>query len=146
MRTTKHKISVLVLISVFLFSTSFKSSEMHTIKVQLKNIKAHKGTAYVNLYIEKGFPKSDQQIQRKSVKVNSNTTFVTFLVPNGEYAIAMYHDVNDNDKMDKNWVGYPLEPYGFSKNFKPTISEPDFSDCKFTVKSNSKFITINLIQ
>ncbi|MFD1551667.1 DUF2141 domain-containing protein [Putridiphycobacter roseus] len=141
----KRSIIILCLSTIFLGS-SFKSAENHLVKVYLKNIVAEKGTAYVNIYTSEGFPKSDKQLQRKSVKITGNTAYVTFSVPNGNYAIAMYHDVNDNDQMDKNWIGYPLEPYGFSRNFKPTISEPDFTDCNFTVKNASKTLTINLIQ
>jgi uncharacterized protein (DUF2141 family) len=32
----------------------------------------------------------------------------------GRYALAAYHDVNGNGKLDKNLWGIPTEPYGFS--------------------------------
>lgn len=136
----------LFFVGLFILSTSFKSSGNHLVKVYLKNIKAKKGTAYVNLYSSEGFPKGGKQLQQKTIKMNTSSAYVVFSVPNGSYAIAMYHDVNDNGEMDKNWIGYPLEPYGFSKNFKPTVSEPDFSDCKFVINNTGKSLTINLIQ
>ena len=32
----------------------------------------------------------------------------------GTYALALFHDVNDNGKLDKNALGIPVEPYAFS--------------------------------
>ncbi len=132
---------------VLLFAmTGLTTAEKHVIKVQLRNIKEYKGTAYVLLFLDKGFPDKGNEIQKKSVKITKNTAYVTFSVPNGEYAIAMHHDINNNNEMDKNWLGYPLEPYGFSRNFKPTISAPDFSDCSFKVNNSNKNLIIDLIQ
>jgi uncharacterized protein (DUF2141 family) len=138
-------ITSLVLLGVLILNSSFITSSNRVVKVQLKNIAEYKGTAYVNLYSSANFPKKGKELQQKKVKIKANTAYVTFSVPNGNYAIAMYHDVNDNNEMDKNWVGYPQEPYGFSKNFKPTISEPDFDDCKFIVNNADVNLTINLI-
>jgi uncharacterized protein (DUF2141 family) len=36
----------------------------------------------------------------------------------GEYAIAVFQDLNENEKLDKNFVGIPKEPYGFSGEWK----------------------------
>lgn len=57
-------------------------------------------------------------------------------LPPGRYALALYHDMNDNWKLDKNFVGYPKEPYGFSNNYRPVFSGPDFEDCVFEVKES----------
>ncbi|GAB2779761.1 DUF2141 domain-containing protein [Rhabdobacter roseus] len=70
---------------------------------------------------------------------------VRFELPPGRYAVAIYHDVNNNDKMDKNMVGYPKEPFGFSNNFRPRVSAPSFNDCAFEVGTSEKNISIKLI-
>ncbi|MBI2367370.1 MAG: DUF2141 domain-containing protein [Deltaproteobacteria bacterium] len=36
----------------------------------------------------------------------------------GDYGVAVFHDENSNGKMDKNLLGMPLEPYGFSNNLR----------------------------
>ena len=33
-----------------------------------------------------------------------------------EFAISLYHDVNDNGKLDTGFMRIPKEPYGFSNN------------------------------
>ncbi|WP_394347742.1 DUF2141 domain-containing protein [Mangrovivirga cuniculi] len=64
---------------------------------------------------------------------NSKET-VKFSLPPGEYAVATYHDIDKNGKMNKNIIGIPKEPYGFSNNFTLKISAPKFKDCKFEIK------------
>jgi uncharacterized protein (DUF2141 family) len=34
----------------------------------------------------------------------------------GRYAIAVFHDTNGNGKLDRNFIGLPQEPYGFSND------------------------------
>jgi uncharacterized protein (DUF2141 family) len=33
-----------------------------------------------------------------------------------EFAISLYHDINDNEKLDTGFMRIPKEPYGFSNN------------------------------
>lgn len=64
-------------------------------------------------------------------------------LPNGEWAVAITQDTNNNDKLDKNFVGIPTEPYAFSNNVRPKLAAPDFNDCKFVV-SGPKVVNIVL--
>ncbi|WBA40735.1 DUF2141 domain-containing protein [Hymenobacter canadensis] len=64
-------------------------------------------------------------------------------LPNGEWAVAITQDMNNNDKLDKNFVGIPTEPFAFSNNVRPTLAPPDFNECKFTV-SGPRVVTIKL--
>ncbi len=67
-------------------------------------------------------------------------------LPPGRYALALYHDMNDNWKLDKNFVGYPKEPFGFSNNYRPIFTGPSFEDCVFEVKENgSSLLKIKLL-
>jgi len=56
-------------------------------------------------------------------------------LPPGEYAIALYQDINNNGKLDAGLFGKPKEPYAFSRNVKPRFSAPHFDDCKFQIQS-----------
>jgi len=37
----------------------------------------------------------------------------------GEYALLVYFDENDNKRIDKNFIGIPNEPLGFSNRYRP---------------------------
>jgi len=63
-------------------------------------------------------------------------------VPNGTYALFVFHDKNNNNKMDKNFLGIPKEGYGASQNKLPFASAPNFNDNKFTIANNS---TVNIV-
>jgi uncharacterized protein (DUF2141 family) len=51
-------------------------------------------------------------------------------------------DLNNNDKLDKNFLGIPTEPFAFSNNVKPRLAAPRFEECKFTVAGPGQVITI----
>lgn len=54
-------------------------------------------------------------------------------VPAGVYAVAVFHDVNKNNKMDKSFLGIPKEGYGASRNKLPFAAAPGFDENSFTV-------------
>jgi uncharacterized protein (DUF2141 family) len=47
------------------------------------------------------------------------------IVESGEYAIAVIQDLNENEMLDKNFLGIPKEPYGFSGKWKSGGSSYD---------------------
>jgi uncharacterized protein (DUF2141 family) len=44
----------------------------------------------------------------------------------GRYAVAVYHDENNNGELDANLMGIPTEGYGFSQEAKGTMGPPTF--------------------
>ena len=54
-------------------------------------------------------------------------------IPPNEYALLVYHDENSNDRIDKNFIGIPREPLGFSNNYKPK-GPPSYSRAAFMLK------------
>ncbi|WP_375419016.1 DUF2141 domain-containing protein [uncultured Hymenobacter sp.] len=65
-------------------------------------------------------------------------------LPKGEWAVVITQDTNNNDKLDKNFLGIPTEPYAFSNNVRPTVAPPKFHDCKFMVNDPGKVVSIVL--
>lgn len=55
----------------------------------------------------------------------------------GTYAIMLFHDANNNGRMDTNFLGIPSEGYGASRNNLPFAAAPTFNANKFIVSSNS---------
>jgi uncharacterized protein (DUF2141 family) len=49
----------------------------------------------------------------------------------------VFHDENNNNKMDKNFLGIPKEGYGASKNKLPFASAPTFNDNMFMLKDGA---------
>ena len=51
----------------------------------------------------------------------------------GEYALMVYFDENGNDRIDKNFIGIPSEPLGFSNRYAPK-GPPSYSRAAFVLK------------
>lgn len=52
-------------------------------------------------------------------------------IPTGTYAVFFMHDLNDNGDMDKNLLGIPKEPWGFSRDAPVRLGPPPFSAAAF---------------
>ena len=48
------------------------------------------------------------------------------------YGISLFHDLNDNEVLDRNLFGMPIEPFGFSNNPVIKFAAPKFEAFKFT--------------
>lgn len=119
---------VLVLIVSFVVNISVNAA---SINITVTNIKNTKGVVRIGIINkEKDFPYD--AFTGKKVPINGDSVNVKFtgLAP-GEYAIAVHHDENYNDKMDKNVLGVPLEGYCFSNNVKALVVPPKFKCAKF---------------
>lgn len=111
-------------------------------KVIVQNVQVGKGSIVVSLYNEeKDFPNKPMALQ--TLKATNSIMQFSFAVPPGDYAIAAYQDLNENNKLDAGIFHIPKEPYGFSNHFRPAFSAPQFKDCKIKVSGESSF-TIDL--
>ncbi|MCL6266898.1 DUF2141 domain-containing protein [Flagellimonas myxillae] len=123
----------ILFISMTLFS-------QHRIHVHVENIPSGKGNINLAVYSsEKTFLKFEGVIQSKSVPAKKGSITVLLEdVPHGEYALAIFHDANGNDKLDKNWLGIPTEKVAFSKAKMKTFGPPSYRDCCFKVNGDTQ--------
>ena len=114
--------------------------------IKITNIEKVKGEIKIGIFNSgTNFLKEGAAIKNYSVKVENNTALLTIKdLPKGEYAITMYHDQNSDNECNRNFIGIPKEPYGFSNNVKPKMSAPKYDECKFTFEEN-KTLNIKLI-
>ncbi len=130
--------------AIVLLSTQTAFSE--TIHLHFKSMTQAKGTIHWAMYVPGSeWPGEGSSTFGGSVPVT--TLEVAVQVPNvplGTYAIASYQDINNNGKMDKR-LGYPLEPFGFSNNVRPTVlGAPSFEKAKFDFISDSQVVEIEI--
>lgn len=107
------------------------------INVEISNINNNKGIVSIGLFnTENSFPKEKKTY--KAIKIDAITGVLNYQfshVPSGEYAIAIYHDENENNKLDKNFLGIPKEGFGFSNNAKAIFGPPPFYKAKFKLRT-----------
>ena len=103
------------------------------------------GIMRLGLYDSAGYRGDGEPVASADVAAKDGETVITLkgLVP-GVYAIETYQDVNSNDRMDKSWIGLPLEPYGFSRDARPILSKPDFNQVRFSIAAGANVQVLHL--
>ena len=136
---------IIILSGFFLNQVRARESEKEllSLKVHLKNIKSNKGKIYIAVFdSEENFMK--KLLEDIAVPVSSTGDMqVELKLPVGEYAISIFHDTNDNGKLNTNFMGIPKEPYGFSNNPNTSFGPPNFKKTSFEI-SASQTIEIKL--
>jgi uncharacterized protein (DUF2141 family) len=66
-------------------------------------------------------------------------------VPPGDWGVIAYHDANLNGKLDENFLGIPIEQFGFSNN-PGHNHQPDFSESVFKLDKSDVDLSIDFNQ
>ena len=100
-----------------------------TLQLEFVGLKNSWGQVMVAVYRSaQGWPSEDAAAYRTAVvSIQNKKAICTFSdLPAGTYAVAAYHDANRNRKLDTNFLGIPLEAYGFSQGARGTMGPPEF--------------------
>jgi uncharacterized protein (DUF2141 family) len=122
----------IMFIGMFFGSTTFAQDGI--IAVEIMGVVGEDGQIFIGLFHNNdGFPDKGKEYKGVFVKAKNGTLNYTFTeIPTGDYAIAIFHDSNENGKLDKNLLGIPKEGYGFSEDATAIMSTPAFEEAKFT--------------
>lgn len=111
--------------------------EKYKLVVTVTGLKPLKGDLYIALHQRpQFFQVPDSAFMKTIIPVDADTETVLFNnVPDGRYALAVYHDENLNGLIDVNEIGVPKEGYGFSYNQKAS-GKPKFEQAAFDLSRN----------
>ena len=107
--------------------------------VVVDGIEKSKGKVLVAVYDSINFLK--QPLYYGMAKVESGQEEVSIVIENvatGKYAISVFHDENDNNKLDTGAYGIPIEKYGFSNNARGKMGPPAFQDCMINIEEDTE--------
>ena len=127
---------IATLLLIFLGTGWMSGQETVDLTIEVTITKYNKGTIMMALYnSSETYMKTSYKASKQEVV--DNKAILTFQnIEKGTYAFSMFHDVNDNQKMDKNFMGIPKEPYGFSNDRKGKFGPPDFEKVQFDVNED----------
>ncbi len=139
-------------VSIILFSmavsfapASAESGGPATLIVTVSGIRSVKGQVKIAIFNSSEKWLGNQPVYSSTIDVKSSSvTWKINDVPDGDYGIAVLDDENSNGKMDKNILGIPQEPYGFSNHVRATFGPPKWEDAKFTVKAPTTEVSIEV--
>lgn len=134
--------SLIAALSTCLIAAPLASASDLTVTVD--GIAKQQGSIMLGLFDEASY-KGDGAVDGASLKVESDSVTVTFegLEP-GEYAVRLYHDVNEDGEMNTNPFGIPTEPYAFSNDAKGRFGPAKWEDAKFAVDAEGTAHTITM--
>ena len=131
------KPSVLFSILVWLFLISAKG-QSQTLIVVVQGVKSDQGLLRMGLHeFLVRIVKTRWQSKGSKAKVGE-VELVFEKVPPGTYAISVFHDANENGKLDSNFAGIPKEGFGFSNNAMGMFGPPSFGEAKFAFEGEKK--------
>lgn len=139
------KYLMFVVLAFFSLVVSAQTKEMGQLKIVITGDLEQKGAVLLALYdTESNFLK--KELVGKSKKVVDGALFFVFdsLKVNQRYAVAVFHDLNGNKKMDKNMFGLPTEPYAFGNNSMGFMGPPNFLDASILIKPTDNVMVIKL--
>lgn len=124
--------------------TQAQSVTTTQLQLQILKMRNYNGALLISVYNSKeGFPKNPEQAFLK-FKVPA-TQAQQILIPNlpvGDYAVAIAHDENGNDRIDTGFLGIPKEGVGFSNNPAIDFGPPSFKEAHFIVPAEGLTLQI----
>ncbi len=142
MKTNNKVMKSLIITLTFMLASALGfAQENATITVTVNNVKNNNGAVIFSLHTEETFLKGPGIMNAKTTIDNGVATVEFKDVPEGTYAILALHDENENNQMDFEASGMPIESYGSSNN-DMSMGPPLFSSAKFKVKNTNLNFTI----
>ncbi|WP_417456302.1 DUF2141 domain-containing protein [Kordiimonas sp.] len=114
--------------------------------VHIANIEQSTGSILIGLY-DSAETFLNPKGMRDSMKLDAHKDGVSYTfhdLPEGDYAISVFHDQDGDGKLKKNFMGIPREPIGMSRDAKGSYGPPQYSDAVFTLPKTGTDLTITL--
>jgi uncharacterized protein (DUF2141 family) len=117
------------------------------LKVHIIGLRSTQGVMRLSLYdqAETFLQAEGRLVSANLMRLQAAGASICFAdLPPGQYAITVHHDENNDGKLNRNFVGIPLEGYGFSNDARSTLGPPSFTKAAVTLQNQDQVITITL--
>ena len=117
------------------------------LQVRVAGLQTAKGNITITVYPDDAsrFLAKGGKLARQRIAAVQAVTSACFVMPAaGVYAIAVYHDANDDHDFNRSFVGMPAEGFGFSRNPKTALGLPRFSEVRFAAQPGDNLLEIQL--
>jgi uncharacterized protein (DUF2141 family) len=146
-----------VLASLFIVIAATASAG--DLRITVEGIRSVAGTVLIGLYdsassfdraielsSKEGFLNDPHRVGGTALRANPSATASAVFsgLPPGSYAVILFHDENENGRLDRTFWGVPVEPYGFSNDAQGFLGPPSFSDAALTLDGSDRSIVIKL--
>ncbi len=137
-------ITVLILVLNFCLQQPIEKANL---SIEFTNIQQAKGQIWLAIYdtpehfLDKEYA---VVVEKYNVVQKGSQTYQVKNLPYGTYAIAAFHDLNDNNELDQTLIGIPKEPYAFSQTLKSKWRAPKFEEVQFQLRTTQQKVRLVL--
>ncbi len=126
-------------------STSTNADTLSKLVINLSGMQNLNGKINVALYNSESSFNNPNQAYRELFLTPTATSMTIEIdsLPAGTYAFGIFHDENNNQQIDQNWLNIPTEGFAFSNNVMGSFGPPSFNQSKIVIP-NSSLITQNI--
>jgi uncharacterized protein (DUF2141 family) len=134
------RLAIIAILTLLSSATAAAAS----LSVQVKDVQGREGEIVVRLFASADeFPTGAGVAEAAGPAADGAILRLDGIAP-GTYALIAIHDRNGDGKMEKNFLGLPLEGYGLSTNPQPLLV-PRFNDGKFQITDGENRIEVRLV-
>jgi len=128
----------LILVITFLFAPQVIAQQTGTLIIEVLGFESDKGKLWFGLdKASDGFLVNPPFRYANPIITDNSVLIKIENVPFGDYAIRLFHDENDNGELDTNFLGIPVEAYGFSNDARVLIGAPGYDQARFEFLEDS---------
>ena len=109
------------------------------LKVVVSNISEKKGSVMIGVF-DNALDFKSKKNPYASAKAKANDSTISYTFPElimQRYAIAVYHDENNDGELNIKKLGIPTEGVGFSSKVASKLHQPIFPEASFMLKSDT---------
>jgi len=107
------------------------------VMVEISGLKDASGNVYIAVYDSDSSWLGDKTVMTKAVAIadalDGDLVRAELQLPMGDYALSAFFDVDNDGKLDANFIGMPKEPIAMSNNAMAKFGPPKYSDAVFTL-------------
>jgi uncharacterized protein (DUF2141 family) len=126
---------------VLLISSASFTAISAELQVSIDHIKSDQGVILAQIFTGEDNYKTGKPIENTMTQAKTGAGELLFknLSP-GEYVVRIFHDENNNQKMDMNAFGMPTEGYGFSNEAIGNMGPPQYKDMIVLIKEQDSLV------
>jgi uncharacterized protein (DUF2141 family) len=136
----------IIIFGVMMFVGPAAVAQNGVLKIEILGLTSDQGMVMIAVYSSPETYMDASKIFRRAKQPIAHRTcqWVVDDLPPGRYVISVFHDLNDNSKLDTGLFGIPKEPYGFSNNARGKFGPPDWESVAFDFQLPEKAIVVKV--
>jgi uncharacterized protein (DUF2141 family) len=139
----KKFLIVIFSLNIFIWAGENPKTKIH---IRIEGLKSNSGTVKVALCNSlENYNNHKAPFKGLNLPIKNNIAEIVISdLPIGYYAVKAFHDENNNNNLDTNILGIPIEDYGFSNNASGIFGPPSWNKAKIMIGEEPSTIIIRM--